>query len=136
MRKNFISLCLIYNEIAGSSQDIHHWRKYSGLANWRNFRGCIIESTVDFCQLAKLQEMYWRKYSGFLPTGETPRDVLAKVLLAKAYWRNSGTPKVRAIFSTTDQTKTSQMIYSLNSDYPVMRFVESIDMLCFNIAIY
>ena len=74
-----------------------YWRKYNGLlpigeipedvlakvqwtfANWRNSRGCIGESTVNFRQLAKLQGMYWRKYGGLSPTGETPRDVLAKV---------------------------------------------------------
>jgi hypothetical protein len=42
-------------------------------------RGCIGESTVDFRQLAKFQEIYWRKYSGLSPIGETPGGVLAKV---------------------------------------------------------
>jgi hypothetical protein len=29
--------------------------------------------------LAKLQELYWRKYSGLSPIGEIPEDVLPKV---------------------------------------------------------
>jgi hypothetical protein len=46
-------------------------------------RRCIGESTVDFRQLAKFQEMYWRKYNGLSPIGEIPEDILAKILLAK-----------------------------------------------------
>ncbi len=42
-------------------------------------RGCVGESKVDFRQLAKFQEIYWRKYSGLSPIGETPGGVLAKV---------------------------------------------------------
>ena len=62
----------------GESPGGLYWRKYSGLSpigeipgdvlakvqrtfvNWRNSRGCIGESTVDFRQLAKLHGMYWR----------------------------------------------------------------------------
>ena len=72
-----------------------YWRKYDGLspigeipgdvlakvrwtfANWRNSRGCVGESTVDFRQLAKFQRMCWRKYSGLSSIGESEMDYLS-----------------------------------------------------------
>jgi len=39
----------------------------------------IVESSLNFRQLAKFQELYWRKYSGLSPIDEIPGDVLAKV---------------------------------------------------------
>jgi hypothetical protein len=34
---------------------------------------------VDIRQLAKFQDVYWRKYSGHSPTGEIPANMLAKL---------------------------------------------------------
>jgi hypothetical protein len=48
-------------------------------------RGCIGESKVDFRQLAKFQELRWRKYSAL---HQLPK-------FDEMYWRNYGTPKYR-----------------------------------------
>ena len=39
--------------------------------------------------MAKVLEVYWRKYGGIAPIGEIPGDVLAKVQWTFANWRNS-----------------------------------------------
>jgi hypothetical protein len=39
--------------------------------------GYIGESTADFRQLAKFQEMHWRNYSGPSPIGESEVDYLS-----------------------------------------------------------
>ncbi len=52
-------------------------------------RRCIGESTRDSRQLAKVLDVYWQKYTGLSPIGETPRRVLAKVKWTLANWRKS-----------------------------------------------
>jgi len=46
------------------------------MAKVRKFIG---ENTVDSRQLAKVLDVYWRKYSGHSPIGESHKGILAKV---------------------------------------------------------
>jgi hypothetical protein len=48
-------------------------------ANWRKYRGYIGESSVDIRQLAKVQRVYWRKFSGYSPIGESTGGTLANI---------------------------------------------------------
>ena len=85
-----------FRQLAKVQRTLANWRKSQDilakvqwtLANWRKSRGYIGESTVDsaigestgyigestvdFRQLAKVHGMYWRKYSGLSPIGESP----------------------------------------------------------------
>ncbi len=56
---------------------------------WRKSRGYTGESSVDIRQLAKVQPVYWRKFSGYSPIGESSVGIrqLAKVQWVFANWR-------------------------------------------------
>ena len=74
-----------------------YWRKFTGrspigesargllakvhwtFANWRKCKGYIGESSVEIRQLAKVQGIYWRKFTGNSPIGESTGGILAKV---------------------------------------------------------
>ncbi len=48
-------------------------------ANWQRSEGCTGESSIDSVQLAKIQGVYWRKYSRLSPIDESHEGALAKV---------------------------------------------------------
>jgi hypothetical protein len=56
--------------IPNVSQKLQYWRKFSEY---------IGESILDVCQVTKVPGVYWRKYTGCSPIGESSRDILAKV---------------------------------------------------------
>ena len=57
-------------------------------------QGCIGERLVEIRQLAKIQELYWRKISGRLPMAKVR---FAKVLLANIWLLSKSTFCVRVI---------------------------------------
>ena len=76
LRIQLMSISLI-NTIVTLQFDKVHWM----FANWRKYTGYIGESSLVIRQLAKVQVVYWRKFTGSSPIGESTGGVLAKV-----YW--------------------------------------------------
>ena len=50
----------------------------------------VSESTVEFRQLVKVMKVYWRKYSGISPIGESHEGILAKVQWNPAFEKYDG----------------------------------------------